>query len=102
MTMRLSELDPEWIRVDGRWKHAGVSFLCPHCKKTRVGVLFLNLPCGSAPLPDRPDIIFNNFGNRWARSGLGFDDLTLSPSIDSIDHWKGQIVDGQVLSESSP
>lgn len=92
--MKLTDFSPEWITQ--KRCVVGVSFQCPHCRETRLCVLFLNNPDGSASVPKGSDLPGENWGNRWARSGLTFDDLTLHPSIDATGagHWHGTIIDG--------
>lgn len=71
--MRLTDLDPRWTDVPG------VSFDCPHCRVERIAVPF-------------------NDG-RWTRSGEGFEDLTIFPSINlEPGHpWHGWVQNGEVL-----
>ena len=92
LPVKLSSLEPRWVRYERR--DVGVSFLCPHCNSFRVEILFLNpgdglpsVPRGTAEVPD-------NGGQRWARSGLSWDELSLSPSVDAPGHWHGYILDG--------
>ena len=98
--MKLAELEPQFIRhkPDG-WTDVatlaeaqGVHFLCP-------------LGCGHIVLcwfRDRgvPDAETPGPG-RWAASGAGFEDLTLSPSIHLTGPgcgWHGFVTAGQVTS----
>lgn len=99
--MRLTDLSPSWIYQKGK-RVVGVRFLCPCCHQLQLGALFLNCPDGATSQPNDPDFTMNNWGNRWSRSGLTFDDLTLSPAIDaSADgHWHGHINDGNLITES--
>lgn len=95
--MRLTDLDPHWLKHDGR-PDVGIRFRCPCCKDMWLQVLFLNPMDGGSSVADDDDIQANNSGNRWARSGMSFDDMTLSPSIDASDvgHWHGWLVDGEI------
>lgn len=71
----------------------GVSFECPHCRTIRIGVFFSNPVDGKPPSDDF------DAQHLWYREGTGFDDLTLSPSVDASGHghWHGHIRDGEVL-----
>lgn len=111
--MRLTDLAPEWIslsptKMKRTQPGVGVSFHCPACLEDghhhRIGVLFLNT-LDSAPSVPAVDGLaysgeeiedYNNEGNRWARSGLTFEDLTLSPSLELDGHWHGVISCGEV------
>lgn len=108
--MKLSLLNPRWI-VGGHWEEPGgvlvynqdnfwkreamgVSFDCPHCHAQRLAVYFLN------PVDEKPP---ESGVPLWLRSGDTFENLTLSPSIDTtqrkIDfqsHWHGFITKGEV------
>ena len=106
--MRLIDLEPRWIKVDPRWSHeknlrpVGISFKCPHCDKFRFETLFLNPVDGYASAPDDKSIPGNCNGKRYARSGLGFDDMSLAPTVSVSGHWKWELLDGEVnfVSES--
>ncbi len=99
--MRLSELEPHWIGVYNASPgsvldqvHIGVAFWCPHCRATRLAVLFRN-PVGP-PLSDWPHV---GLGDKfWERQGETFEDLTLTPSIDcsKSGHWHGFVTAGDV------
>lgn len=97
----LVDLEPEWLTV-GTTLGAGVKFKCP-CRRLGIGdhqhtltVLFLN-PLAGKPAPDNAATQGNNAGVRWARSGLTFEDLHLSPSIDASHAgcWHGNITHGK-------
>lgn len=96
--MRLTDFAPEWI-MQKKARVVGVRFSCPHCRETQLSVLFLNPPDGGPSQPEDAEFPGNNWGHRWARSGLTFDDLTLHPSIDasgSGGHWHGHVIDGEL------
>jgi hypothetical protein len=65
----------------------GVTFLCPHCKETRLAVFFRNPIDGGSPA---------DATNLWTREGTTFEDLHLSPSIDAskVVEWTSE--DGKV------
>jgi hypothetical protein len=103
--MRLVDLKPEFMRTtDDRYMCAcsyeaaqGVMFLCPRCfavnggeRGTHTVLLWfagVGVPEHWRPLP------------RWERQGSGFEDLTLSPSIDISQPcgWHGFIRNGDVV-----
>lgn len=100
--MKLSELHPKWgvdadIVIGGKNVHdpnrtgMGITFDCPCCKTTRLGVFFANPVDGKSPTDDAELL--------WTRSGTTFEDLSLSPSIDvsKHGHWHGFIRDGQIV-----
>lgn len=100
--MRLSDLEPRWaldadIIVCGTVVHdehrqgMGLTFLCPHCRATRLGVFIANPVDGGPPSDDASQL--------WTRvSGDSFENLTLSPSIDvsKSGHWHGHIRAGAI------
>ena len=109
--MRLTELDPEWVRLTetpGTRRRGGevdittaqgMIFLCPTCFQKNGG------PVGTHSVltwfRDRgvPDHEEPGPG-RWAVTGTGFEDITLSPSIDISSNgdgeWHGFIQNGGV------
>jgi hypothetical protein len=113
--MRLTDLAPEWCGGYDAVRHSfchpatfaeaqGIWFLCPVCFKKNGGgrgthmvlVWFKdrNVPPEAEPEP------------RWGASGTGFNDLTLTPSIDTTknkagivirpDEWHGFISVGEI------
>ncbi len=102
--MRLIEFNPRWItgiRADipetrGKRGQIGITFLCPHCRMQRLGVLF------EPPIDDNVLWLFATWkpiaGKRWERSGETFDTLTLIPSVDAstYGHWHGTIKNGEI------
>jgi hypothetical protein len=115
--MRLTDLAPRWV-LPANWAdssepmYVGVSFLCPHClpaehegrgpgKRQRLTVMFW-------PHID-PSNLRGKYGEGWFPqtgkvhdrvSGESFETLTLSPSVgfESIGHWHGHIINGEVTS----
>lgn len=75
----------------------GVMFLCPVCFKKNGGSRGTeSVLCW---FKDRgvPDDAVPGPG-RWAASGTGFEDLTLSPSVNvDHEHWHGWIQNGQMV-----
>jgi hypothetical protein len=113
--MRIVDLNPKWVTLNG-WAsdsafYVGISFNCP-CSKCIVS----KCPtCDHENKPKRLSVSFwppidpdnvaatfmtplpDNGGHR--RTGDDFTNLTLSPSIgfDSIGHWHGHFINGEVL-----
>lgn len=98
--MKLTDLNPRWaidadIIVGGQVVHdehrqeMGLTFDCPHCRTTRLGVFLANPIDGGPPSDDG--------GKLWHRDGDSFETLTLSPSIDASahGHWHGSITKGE-------
>lgn len=100
--MKLTELSPRWIGVGDALprRRIGVTFDCPHCRETRLGVFFANPVDGGPayvdllPAPGVPPIVRHH----WQRTGETFDALTLTPSVDASasGHWHGFITQGEV------
>lgn len=101
--MKLTELEPRWamdadIVIGDRVVHdedrhgMGVTFLCPHCRSTRLGVFFRNPVDGKLPSDDYDAL------HLWQRTGDTFETLTLSPSVDASahGHWHGFIKNGEI------
>lgn len=108
--MKLTELDPRWFTFHG-WASAspfrvGMTFLCPHCRNERLGVLF-DKPIDPDNVALSPTAGFDydpvKFGaglnmRVWNRTGDTFETLTLTPSIDGsgVGHWHGFITNGEI------
>jgi hypothetical protein len=97
--MKLTELNPRWVGdaadYDGVLSsvYYGISFDCPHCRVQRLGVMF-------HPPIDVNGGLAKDVQKSWQRTGSAFDNLTLTPSIntkvDVAGHWHGYIVNGEV------
>lgn len=99
--MRLIDLEPQFrtfIKQDGKVflgkpqtlaEAQGITFDCPRCKSGHwIGIWFADkgAPEEAEPLP------------RWKVSGTGYDDLTVSPSVDAgPDCWHGFITNGEIV-----
>jgi hypothetical protein len=95
--MRLTDLSPSWLKVDG-FEGVGIKFLCPCCRKSAVYVLFLNTLSGVPSISKGVEVKGQNWGNRWSRSGMTFEDLSLSPDVDAkrAGHGRWTVLDGEV------
>jgi hypothetical protein len=94
--IRLVDLEPEWISVDGR--RVGISFSCPCCGTFRVAVQFVNPIEGGAALPPDHRRYADHAGFRWTRSGDTFETLSISPVVlaTKAHHWVGHVSAGEV------
>lgn len=83
--MKLLDLQPQWIyqKYGAYGRIVGVRFQCPKCRGCQIAVLFLNPPDGGPSQPPDENFCGNHGGRRWARSGLEFNELSISPSIDA-------------------
>ena len=98
--MRLCDLNPHWYTLDGR--RVGITFLCPHCRETHLGVAFHH--DGKQALEDDAYILAHHGANDaqhiWDLLGQeDFETLTLTPSIDASKdgHWHGFITAGNIV-----
>lgn len=98
--MRLTELDPRWIRAGEGRTGMGVAFECPvHGGRCgMLGVWFVNPIDGGSPAEPSIEPTF-----RWQRTGDTFDTLTLTPSVDASQNkyhdtpcWHGFITNGEI------
>jgi hypothetical protein len=97
--MRLLDLDPRWYKLEEGGPRVGLTFECPHCRSTRLGVLFHHL--GREALEDGYIRAYHGGSDEhiWSLSGSDeLETLTLSPSIDASKsgHWHGFITDGVI------
>ena len=88
--IRLVDLAPRWWTERHDRRGMGVSFLCPHCRQSRIVVAFDN------PLDGGPPTSLSKVHHQ--RAGETFDDLTIRPSIDhsTRGHWHGHVTSGDV------
>jgi len=101
--MKLSTLAPHFIRVTGNgfrevesYRDAqGIYFLCPFCfqrKGSAEGVHSVLVWFAGRDVPDD-----ETPAPRWRVSGSGYDDLTITPSIDlGPGEWHGFVTRGEV------
>lgn len=94
--IRLVDLAPEWIVVDGR--EVGIKMSCPCCEGFAIGILFANPLDGGPALRQDGRTPFDHSGIRYRRSGETFADLTIDGVILSskAHHWAGHIERGEV------
>lgn len=98
--MKLTDLDPHWLVLEKGGPRVGLSFLCPHCQKTRLAVCFHHH--GFACVEDSYILAHHGADDTqhiWDLSGQDdFATLTLSPSVDasSSGHWHGFIASGEI------
>jgi hypothetical protein len=96
--MKLTELDPRWYVLEDGGPRVGLTFLCPCCKRQRIGVAFHHQ--GHEAIDDayikahatgREDHIWTIVGPE------DFSVLGLTPSIDASasGHWHGFITNGE-------
>lgn len=95
--MRLIDLNPHWFVLEDGGPRVGLTFDCPHCRMTRLGVAFHH----SARQALDDAYILAKHGapdaqHIWTMTGDDFPTLSLSPSVDASasGHWHGFITDG--------
>lgn len=99
--MKVTALNPQWIDV-GPHEKVGMLIDCPvhaggDCVYPRIPIYFANPPSGAPMLPKH-----EGDDGRWTLTGLGFADMTLSPSIlypkpkYGPQHWHGWIRNGEI------
>lgn len=107
--MKLTDLDPRWIASAGvhfdevsgtevpEYLRVGLSFLCPHCRLERVSARF-NPPLDPNGNPVPLTTVTPGIEQAWQRvSGRGFADLTLAPELELSEHWRGSVINGEVI-----
>lgn len=95
--MKLTDLKPRWFSSEGL--RCGLTFLCPHCQQTRLGIAFHHH--GPNAMAEDAAIIAHHGANDsqhiWDLQGQDdFATLTLTPSVDASKsgHWHGFITNG--------
>lgn len=97
--MKLIDLSPKWFVLEDEGPRVGLTFLCPHCRSTHLGVAFHH--AGKAAMEDQYILAHhgaNDTQHIWTLPGQDdFATLTLSPSIDASasGHWHGWITNGE-------
>lgn len=98
--MKLTDLQPRWYVLEKGGPAIGLTFLCPHCRETRIGVAFHHH--GAATMENQYILAHHGADDAehiWDLTGQDdFASLTLSPSIDASKsgHWHGYIVSGEI------
>ena len=98
--MRLTDLDPRWYVLEEGGPRLGLTFLCPHCQATRLGVAFHH--DGHVAMEDQYILAHHGAVDSqhiWDLAGQDdFATLTLTPSIDASKsgHWHGFITAGEI------
>jgi hypothetical protein len=113
--MRLSELQPKWLEVEGR--RLGFVFRCPHCRTEWLSCFFTPMPhiagddyhdCQYAlfltVLPDveAHEVVPCKRDYAWSCSPpvdqATFENLSVTPSLDASKsgHWHGHITAGEI------
>jgi hypothetical protein len=95
--MRLTELNPRWFVLETGGPRVGLTFDCPHCRATRLGVSFHHH--GREAIEDTYIHAHSPTTNHiWEFTGEGFEDCTLNPSVDASKsgHWHGRITNGEI------
>lgn len=96
----LANLEPHWFVLDTDGPRVGLTFVCPHCYKERLGVVFHH--SGKAAIEDSYILARHGAGDVnhiWDLQGQDdFATMTLRPSIDASasGHWHGFITEGRI------
>ena len=107
--MKLTDLEPRWYSVGDSKGISGISFLCPHCKQTRLNVRIDSATPHITQVDHDNDITTAPINVQiWQISGDaptfdgeshgGFENVTLTPSVDASasGHWHGFITNGEI------
>jgi hypothetical protein len=95
--MKLTDFNPRWVSWSScANQRLGMTFDCPHCRTQRIGVAFHHK--GRELVEDQAIHAQNPDVKIWDMTGDGFEDMTLSPSIDTsaFGHWHGFITNGEI------
>lgn len=100
LSHRLAALFGTWTH-DRTGRVVGVKFICPTCPQVEgavtLAVMFENPPDGGPAERPGSDLVGENGGRRWHRTGDTLDTLTLTPSVDcsKCGHWHGIVSNGE-------
>lgn len=102
--MRLIDLEPRFLAYSldetGHEIHRhlpnaigaqGIRFTCPNPRHGHIIVIWFANPVDAAPVPNHVTPT-----PRWTRTGMTYETLSLTPSIDVKDDWHGFVTDGEV------
>jgi hypothetical protein len=94
--MKLIELEPRWWCFEAGGPRVGLTFLCPHCKEQRLGIVFKHR--GHEAIDENYIRVHGCKKHVWTAEGDDFHNLTLTPSVDAskIGHWHGFITNGNI------
>lgn len=98
--MKLTDLNPRWFVLESGGPRVGLTFDCPHCQQTRLGVTFHHH--GREAMEDQYVIAHHGADDTqhiWDLQGQDdFATLTLSPSVDASKsgHWHGFLTNGEI------
>ena len=100
--MRLSELDPKWLKKDG--KRVGFTFISPTNPRFRQSCFVVQMPTRQQwDLFGDDDVQGCREDFAWTITGgienASFDKMTVHPSIDGSKGglWHGRIIDGEIM-----
>jgi hypothetical protein len=107
--MRLTDLDPRWLELEGR--KVGFLLRCPHCQGTWLSCMFEARPVltGIDGQPsqfelfdkivdDVHEVVPCRKDFAWVRDVDNFNSMTVTPSLDASasGHWHGFIQGGEI------
>jgi hypothetical protein len=95
--MKLVDLNPRWYVLEDGGPRVGLTFLCPHCRTTRLGVSFHH--AGREAVEDEYIHAHSSATEHiWQEDGESFDKVSLFPSVDASasGHWHGFVTNGEV------
>jgi hypothetical protein len=96
-TMKLTELEPQWVQNEPSHSGQGVMFLCPIHKNHHVQIWFTNPLDKKSAFPIRK---FIPEDYRWTRVGSSFETLSLENAFQFLDcDWKGTLTEGELVVE---
>lgn len=99
--MKLTELEPRWYEAGKPGNRVGFTFDCPCCRGgigSRLAVAVHLDGTNMDPDPENPQQFAAGEHVWTVAAGGGFDDLSLSPSVDASGsgHWHGHITNGEI------
>jgi hypothetical protein len=98
--MKLTDLNPRWFVLQTDGQRVGLTFECPHCRETRLGIVFHRR--GYEAIDDAYVRAHHRGADAdfiWTLvSGEDFDTLTVTPSVnaEAAGHWHGFITNGEI------
>jgi hypothetical protein len=97
--MKLTELKPRFFKEPDQEGVVGLTFLCPHCQTTRLGVHFNDVGHTLIGVHEPEAVRAQPGVEVWTLTGTSFEDLSLTPSVDAsaTGHWHGFVTQGSVV-----